>query len=187
MNVLGLDISCVLEINSDISELKTPVSWAAGQIKGNHLKSAIFFNSKFRNHFSLISEVTSFVCFVTAVTKVSVCRSVCPPWKPYQIRHQTQGGPCPGVLGLLPVEPQSGLGWKGTLGMTQFQPRPCGFALWAEWWLWDAAAPRDVQELLLPLLPSVAEKHSGEMFTVLKSEGKHRGLCSVHNSKSLLW
>lgn len=181
MNVLGLDFSWVLEINSLISELKTPVSWAVRQMKGNSLKSAMFFTVKLENHFTLHSNPISFALWPLSTRSVFVGVFVLHGNR-NQTGHQTQCGPCPGVLGLLPVEPQSGLGWRGPRGWPSSSPARVGSLSVSQAMASDVAAPRDGLELLLPLLPSVAEKHSRVMSTALRSEGEHRNLYSVYNS-----
>lgn len=179
MNVLGLDFSWVLEINSHISELKKPVSWAVSQMKGNSLKSVMFFTSKLKNHFTSISKLISFVCFATAVSKVSVCWSVCPPWKPSSNQSPK---PTRAVLGLVP--------WNHRVGRVGRGP-----------WRWPGSSPACVGSLSEPSEGFEMQQHHGMCWSCCslcsplakkqlqgdvhraQSEGKCRDLNSVLNSK----
>lgn len=72
--------------------------------------SKVFFTSKLQNHFTSISELISFVC---DCCRQGQCLLVCLSSMETVIKPATKphlGSAA--VLGLLPVEPQRGLGWR---------------------------------------------------------------------------
>lgn len=123
VNVLGLDCSWFLKINFDVSGLRTPVSWAVSQMKGNSLKSVKFFLLvNFR--ITSISELISFVC---DCCRQGQCLLVCLSSMETVIKPATKPHlGCAAVLGLLPVEPQCGLGWREPWRWPSSSPAPVG-------------------------------------------------------------
>lgn len=180
MNVLDLGFSWVLEINSHISELKKPISWAVSQMKANSLKSAIFFLLVNLRIISLIflNWFPLSVLWLLSTRSVFVGLFVL-HGNHHQSSHQNQHGPCPGVLGLVRGTTEW-FGWEGDL---EDAPVPA----------WPVWVPSLSQAMALRCSSTTGHagaasaplwlKNSRVMFTVLESEGKCRGLNCVHNSK----
>ena len=126
VNVLGLDCSWFLKINFDVSGLRTPVSWAVSQMKGNSLKSVkFFFTSKLQNHFNFW---TDFLCLWLLSTGSVFVGLFVLHGNRNQTSHQTPPGLCC-CAGAAPCGTTVWFGLEGTLKMTQFQSSPCGFSL----------------------------------------------------------